>query len=478
MNQYERALSARLVLSVVATGIMSFSGVVVETAMNVTFPALMAEFGVGTSTVQWITTGYLLVLSAIIPASAWLQRRFTTRTLFTAAVALFAAGTLLAAFSPAFSFLLAGRLVQGVGTGIALPLMFNIVLEQAPFDRMGLMMGVASLITAIAPAIGPSVGGLIVEQFGWRTIFIALLPLLACSFAMGVCSIRQTRETERTPFRTVDWLVLAAAFSCFVFATSGASDAGWLSVRTGALLAATAALLAVFVVRSAHADRPLVRVEVFRCRAFCASLGAIVLIQFICLGLGYLIPNFAQMSLGQNAFVAGCLLLPGCALAAVMTPFSGRLLDRLGARPPIIAGCVSIVACTALFSLLAPRLSPALIAVVYLLFSFGQGAAFGNTMTNGIRQLPEPLSADGNAVVNTFQQLAGALGTSVVSTVVATAQAGATDLAAATADGTAQSFLLLCALALCALGCSLAALFGRRRRTPRRGREANAAAAR
>ena len=152
-GEFEKKIDAKLVLSILAAGIMSFSGVVVETAMNVTFPTLMKEFGIGTSMVQWITTGYLLILAVIIPASSYLKKRFTTKALFVTAISLFIVGTVMAAVTPVFSLLLVGRLIQGVGTGIALPLMFNIVLEQVPEDKLGFMMGLASLITAMAPAV-------------------------------------------------------------------------------------------------------------------------------------------------------------------------------------------------------------------------------------------------------------------------------------------------------------------------------------
>ena len=164
MNTIEKKIDAKLILSIIAAGIMSFSGVVVETAMNVTFPTLMKEFNIDTSTVQWITTGYLLVLACIIPASSYLKKRFTTKSLFVTAICLFIIGTVMAAAAPVFSLLLAGRLIQGIGTGIALPLMFNIVLEQVPEERLGLMMGIASLITAMAPAVGPSVVSTIVAS--------------------------------------------------------------------------------------------------------------------------------------------------------------------------------------------------------------------------------------------------------------------------------------------------------------------------
>ena len=213
MKESEKKIDGKLVLSILAAGIMSFSGVVVETAMNVTFPTLMEEFGIGTSTVQWITTGYLLVLAIIIPASSYLKKRFTTKSLFVTAVCLFIIGTVMAAAAPVFPVLLAGRLIQGVGTGIALPMMFNIVLEQVPEDRLGLMMGIASLITAMAPAVGPSLGGVIVSWFGWRMIFVVLLPLLVLSFIFGVTSIRQVTETKKISFQVVDYLLIAVGFA-------------------------------------------------------------------------------------------------------------------------------------------------------------------------------------------------------------------------------------------------------------------------
>lgn len=231
MHEREKRIDARLILSIIATGMMSFAGVVVETAMNITFPTLMREFQIGTSTVQWITTGYLLVLAIIIPASSYLKRRFTTKALFATAMTLFMLGTILSAITPVFSLLLLGRLIQGIGTGVALPLMFNIVLEQVPKKQLGLMMGVASLITAMAPAIGPSIGGMIVTLFGWRMIFIVLLPFLAVALVMGLYSIRQVSPIEKISFNWPDYLCLAIGFSCFIFATSTASAAGWGSPR-------------------------------------------------------------------------------------------------------------------------------------------------------------------------------------------------------------------------------------------------------
>lgn len=447
-NSSTRVLDARLLFSIIAAGIMSFSGVVVETAMNVTFPTLMHEFNIGTSLVQWITTGYLLVLALIIPTSAYLKRRFATRSLFTSAISSFLAGTLLAAWSPYFNILLIGRLLQGIGTGIALPMMFNIILEQVPGERLGFMIGIASLITAMAPAVGPSLGGMIVSYFGWRMIFISLLPFLLLSAILGIKNIRQAGKLEQISFNF--------GFSSLIFATSIASDFGWFSIEVLALFAICLIALTAFYKQSLNSNAPLLRVEIFRYLPYTLSTASLLLVGFICLGLGFLIPNYAQLVSHTDAFTAGCLLLPGCIIGAMLAPISGRLLDKFGAKRPILLGNASILVSVICYSLYPSELSSLLFIIFYLFFAFGQGFSMGTIMTNGLSQLPEELNADGNAAMNTLLQLAGAVGTAVISTIVATAQAAdPANIAHATMLGSRHGFFVLTISAVLILCCSL-----------------------
>ena len=454
-NTYKK-VDLKLILAIVATGLMSFSGVVVETAMNVTFPTLMRQFQIGTSAVQWITTGYLLVLAVIIPASSFLKKRFTTKALFIAADLCFIAGTILAAFTPNFALLLVGRLIQGMGTGIALPLMFNIVLEQVPASKLGLMMGVASLITAAAPAVGPSLGGWIVTHFGWRMIFMALLPILLLALVMGSACIRQVTAVERVRFDWLGYGLLAVSFASFIFAASLAGTKGWLSFPVLGCFALSAATILLFYQHSRKTAAPIIQLDIFGCKPFVLSVLVLVLVQFICLGLSFLIPNYAQLTAGADPFAAGCLLLPGCILGALLAPFGGKLFDRFGAKKPILFGNGCILTAMLCYSIWAERLSLLMFLIFYIAFAVGQGFSVGNTMTNGLKQLPERLNADGNAVINTLQQLAGAIGTSVVTTLVAAEQAKLSeDLAQATMLGSQKAFLLLCTLAVLILVCSL-----------------------
>lgn len=298
----------RLLGKIFATGMMSFCGVVSETSMNVTFPALMNEFGIDTSMVQWVTTGYLLVLSLVITLSSYLKRNFTQRTLFLTAISCFIVATVLCAWSPCFAMLIGGRALQGIGTGIALPLMFNIVMEESPKERLGMFMGIATLITAMAPAVGPVYGGFVVEHLSWRYIFTFLLIPLFFSLVVGVILFKKRSIVARSHFHIFDYLLIVVAYSAFIFAMVSASHCGWLSITVMGLLVVCILASFYLVRRSKDEPSPLLRFEVFEHAKFVLGLFGILAVQFSTLAIGYAIPNYSQLVNHTGAFLAGSLL--------------------------------------------------------------------------------------------------------------------------------------------------------------------------
>ncbi|TYG34643.1 multidrug efflux MFS transporter [Lonepinella koalarum] len=447
-------ISSKLLLSIFATGIMAFSGIVSETAMNVTFPTLMKEFDVGTSTVQWLTTGYLLMLALVVPLSSFLKKRFSAKDLFLFAIALFIGATIYAGLSTQFAYLLIARLIQGGATGIALPLMFNIIITQAPKQKIGMLMGIATLIVAMAPAVGPVLGGVVIDFYGWRMVFFLLLPLLFLALAAGIFAISPTNSPEKVRFDFIGYFLLAVSFASFIFATEKTAHYGWFDPLVLGLLVLSLVALSGFVLKAKQGKNPLIHLAVFQYKPFVLSLLFILSIQFNVLALGYLIPNYAQIATHSSAFIAGFLLLPGCLVGAFIAPFSGKLLDRMGAKKPILQGAVLIVLSLTLFSVFGQQLSTILIMLFYLIYAIGQGFSVGNMMTNGLRQLPVELSADGNAVINTLQQLAGATGTSVVASIVANQQQKI-DLTQGTMLGSQQAFILLMLFSVFGLFCAV-----------------------
>ena len=444
-------MNSKTLRAVTATGILSFAGIVVETAMNVAFPTLMRDFHVSTSAVQWLTTGYLLVLALVIPTSSFLKRSFKTKNLFVISNLFFILGTMAAMFAPSFAIILLGRLIQGIGTGIALPLMFNIIVEQVPISKTGTVMGFANLIIAIAPAVGPTMGGFIVKMFGWRVIFLVLLPLLVISLILGMTSITQKSAIEHLKFDFISWIILAIAFSSLVFATNQASISGWLDWRVIVLLLVSVLAILGFYKYSKKPHHPLIRANVLLNWRFDLSTIALMISQFSILGTSFLLPNFAQLSLHQNAFVAGLLLLPGTTLGIFLSLLGGKMYDVLGARKPIMLGFSLYAIATLLFSIFMPKMTIWMIIIFFAIAIMGQAFSSGNTMTSGLHQVEDQFSTDANAVLNTVQQLAGALGTSIVATIVAEHQSATHQIALGTTTGVRTAFCLLFILQLIAL---------------------------
>ena len=444
-------MNSKTLRAVTATGILSFAGIVVETAMNVAFPTLMRDFHVSTSAVQWLTTGYLLVLALVIPTSSLLKRSFKTKNLFVISNLFFILGTMAAMFAPSFAIILLGRLIQGIGTGIALPLMFNIIVEQVPISKTGTVMGFANLIIAIAPAVGPTMGGFIVKMFGWRVIFLVLLPLLVISLILGMTSITQKSAIEHLKFDFISWIILAIAFSSLVFATNQASISGWLDWRVIVLLLVSVLAILGFYKYSKKPHHPLIRTNVLLNWRFDLSTIALMISQFSILGTSFLLPNFAQLSLHQNAFVAGLLLLPGTTLGIFLSLLGGKMYDVLGARKPIMLGFSLYAIATLLFSIFMPKMTIWMIIIFFAIAIMGQAFSSGNTMTSGLHQVEDQFSTDANAVLNTVQQLAGALGTSIVATIVAEHQSTVHQIAFGTMTGVRTAFCLLFILQLIAL---------------------------
>lgn len=443
MNQTDR-IDKRVYAAILATGLMSFSGVIVETAMNITFLTLMKEFDITTNMVQWMTSIYLLIVAIIVPLSAILKKSFATKKLFLCANLLFITGALIDALAGSFAFLLMGRAIQGIGTGIALPLMFNIILEQVPQSKIGFMMGLANMITGIAPAIGPTFGGIVVSSLGWRWVFYFLLPLLVISLLLGIWGSEQKSAIERQKIDGISFAGIAMMFSGLIFGFSNLSSGQFLSWQVGGALLFGLIGMIVLIVRSLKIAVPILNLRLFNNQAFAGHVLGFFLTQIISLGFAFLLPNYIQMVNGNSALLAGLLVLPAGFMGAFFGPFGGKLLDQYGPRKPILAGFTSCVISLVLFAAFSRQLSNMFIMLIYILYMGGMGACMGCVMTSALNTLQVKERTQGNAIMNTLQQFAGAMGTSLSATVVAQSQYHLhVGTAKATAIGTQHAFIML-----------------------------------
>ena len=462
-NGGKQPVEPKLVVAVVALAILTFLGILSETSLNIAYSTLMEEFGIGASVVQWLTTGYLLLLSVAIPSSPFMVRRFATRTLFVAAVTIFTAGTVIGALAVNFPMLLAARLVMALGTGISLPLITNIILEKAPLEQRGAMLGIVSLVTCAAPAIGPVFGGVVMEWLNWHWIFYTMLPFLVLSFFLGMASVPEIRhpgDAEQATISVPSLLLVALGLAGLIVAVSFFAEwnGDW---RFWSTLVVAVAVLAIFVAVQLRMEHPLIEVRAFGYAGF--SLGMLILLMASggVLGLNFLLPILLQRGFGHGSLVAALILLPGAVVGAIAAPMIGGALKSHFPPKFILCGFVGVTVMD--IALIMGHANVWVVAVAYALFMASSGFVLVPDQTHALNQLPARLNADGSAVMNTVQQLAGAIGTAVASALITEFAASAARSGASQSDsyleGFASSMWVIAGLAVA--GVVLAALMFR-----------------
>lgn len=420
-----------LLAAVIATGLLSFSGVLIETAMNVTFPILIDQFHINPSTVQWVTTMYLLVIAIMVPLTNFLLKKFAIKPLFIIANLFFILGLTLDLIAPNFTTLLVGRFFQGFGTGIGLPLMFHIILNFAPLAKRGLMMGIGTLTTSIAPAIGPTYGGLLTTNYSWHYIFLFLLPVLVVSLIIGLYAIPLQKVNTASTLDVAHLASLAIFFTGMLMFLNEPTQLLNIGLLMIGLLAG-----GYSIYRANSSAEPLLRLNVFKNRAYTTALLSFLAIQALFLGGSFIIPTFIQISLGYNAFIAGVVMVPGALVSALLAPVAGRLLDQVGAKKPIIGGLTITALGVVILILACIEQSIGLLICAHVIYSIGTGFAYSNLMTAGMNAIPTAEYGDGSTVFNTLQQFIGAVATTVVATIITITQAYYATLSTGTSYGT------------------------------------------
>lgn len=415
-----KSVSLRTKLSIVAVGLLSFVGILVETSMNVTFPTLIRTMGVSLGTVQWLTTAYLLVVTIVMSSTAYVLKRFNPRPLFLCAVAICLVGGVMCLFAPTFSVLLAGRLLQAIATGISTPLMFQIIFARIPREKVGVYTGFASVIISLAPALGPTYGGVLTSLWSWRAIFIGILPLLIIIAILGAATISgKGAGTNGAHFDFIGMIILAMLFGSIVFAFNDAGISGWTGRGFWLWLVASVIIASalVFYARRSHCalfDYHILKLPVLRLRLF-SYFG----LQFINIGLSLVLPLLAQTVFGSSAMAAGLMLLPGALVGAVVAPVAGRIYDKRGATLPLtfsgIMACIGL----ALLWALTDNLSVVSIALLYTIIRLAFNSGFGVAISDGSTQVTPAQKSDQNSLFSMMQQYAGSLATSVTSAVIA-----------------------------------------------------------
>ncbi len=328
-------------LAVLLSG--AFVAILNETLLNVALEEILVDFSISRSSVQWLTTGYMLVIGSLVPVSAYFVQRFTTRQLFFAAMGFFTIGTLIAGFSPVFTVLLIGRLIQAIGTAIMIPLLTNIVLAVIPIERRGAAMGMIGLVIMFAPAIGPTLSGIIVQNLSWRWLFFFVLPISGFSMIYGYFVLKNViRQTNPTiDIISVILSILGFGGIVFGFGSAGEGEGGWLDPEVVLSLVIGSISLALFVWRQIKLKTPMLDMRVFRYSMFSLALVLMIIVMMTMFAMMLVLPMYLRSVLVFSAVLTGLVLLPGGLINGAISPIMGRLFDKFGPRVLLIPGLAS-----------------------------------------------------------------------------------------------------------------------------------------
>ncbi|TWT07671.1 MULTISPECIES: MDR family MFS transporter [Planococcaceae] len=395
--------------------IVGFVGMFSETALNIAMTNLMDVFQITAATAQWLTTGFLLTLGILMPVSGLLLQKFTTRQLFVSSLISSIAGTLIAALAFNFEMLMFARVLQAVGMGLLLPLLFNTILVIYPPEKRGAAMGFVGLVIMFAPATGPTIGGLLIQYFTWHYIFWFSLPLLVVGLLIGLKYLENVTEVTKPRIDLLSIALSTIGFGgvVFGFSKAGEGSEGWTSTVVVASIVVGLVALVLFVLRQTSMKDPMLNLSVFKYPMYVIGLLLVLICMMIIMSSMIILPMFLQTGAGFSVFIAGLMLLPGSALNGILSPLVGRLFDKYGPTWLVIPGLVLVAVMLWFFATLSPASSVAFIVLLHIGLMVGISLIWMPAQTNGLNQLPPALYPHGTAVLNTLQQVMGAIGTAV-----------------------------------------------------------------
>lgn len=430
----------------------TFIGMFSETSLNIALPILSQSFAVDTSLMQWMVIGYMLVIGLVLPFVSFLMKWFPVRSLTLFALGAFFAGCIVSGVANNFAILLFGRMLQGIGTGLLLPMMFAMVLEIFPPHKIGAMMGLTALIIMFAPAIGPTLSGIILGAFSWRWLFFIFAIILLIGFLFAWKCMISPYELTKTPFDFLSFLTSCVGFGGLVVGVGLSSVYGWLSLPVISLLIIGIICILFYIYRQCKIDTPVLNLRAFQISQFCIG-SILVMIDFgITLSTMYLLPQYIQNGMLLPVAMTGMIMLPGGIVNALVSLLAGNLYDKIGAKLPARLGfLLSIIG--SLLLMLTTKESPIFyIILCHILLMIGVPLAMSPSQSAALNSLPPALSSDGSTILNTMQQVLGAVCTAIATSLLGIGQqaylADGSDLASAFTQGAHYGFAFAFILAI------------------------------
>lgn len=437
----------------------TFVTVLNQTVVTPAQPSIMAEMGIDAATVQWLTTGFTLVNAIMIPVTAYLTDKHSTKALYIISLAIFAVGSLLAGIAPNFAVLLVGRLLQAAGAGILMPMVMTVLMLTFPPERRGSAMGIFGIVIAFAPAIGPSVAGLVIDSFGWRILFYAIAALIAVVIAVSVFALKRTEPLNPAAhLDKISVVMSTVGFGALLYGFSTIGSVG-LNVSDSIITLVGLVVLVLFFRRQLKMEQPMLNVRVLANRRFLIGTVIGMIVQASLLAAGVLMPIYLQSYMGYSATVSGLVIMPGAILMGIMNPFAGRLFDKYGPRVLSIIGLTVLTVSTVGFATLTSATNVVWITIIYTVRMFSLSLVNMPITTWAMNALDNKVLNHGTSVNNTLRQVSGSLGTALLVSIdafVAGSMSGSMGTVEAGILGVNAAFFAAVVLSAIALGLTIA----------------------
>ena len=394
----------------------AFIAVLNNTLLNIALPAIMQEFSVSPSAVQWLTTGYMLVNGILIPASAFFIQKYTNRRLYLMAIGLFTLGTALAIFAPTFLTLVIARMLQAAGSALMMPLLMNIMLVSFPIEKRGTAMGFFGLVMIVAPAIGPTLSGWVLEHYTWRALFVIVLPFTIAILILAFFKLKNVMPTRDMVLDKLSITLSTIGFGGILYGFSAAGDQGWDHPSVYLTIIVGTIALIWFITKQLRMKDPMLDFRIYRYPMFALASVISIILSISLFSAMILTPLYVQTVRGIGPLDAGLLMLPGAIIMGLMSPITGRLFDKYGPRALAVTGLTITVVMTYLLSRLGVNDGYYYIMALYTIRMFGISMVMMPIMTNGLNELPMHANPHGTALNNTLQQVSGAIGSALLLT--------------------------------------------------------------
>lgn len=414
MGESRKNRSGIVAILIIGAFITSLAQMVLTSAL----PSIMSTFNVTTSSAQWLTTTYMLVLGIMIPSTAYLVNRFPIKGLFMISMGLFLVGCIVSITANNFIFMVLSRVLQAIGAGIITQLVQVAMINLYPKEERGKAMGIYGFAIGVAPAIGPLVSGYIIDSFGWRFIFYILAIITILDMIFAVILLKSFMENKPSKLEVISLILSSLGFGGLLIGVTNigtytiASPLTYIPILIGLIS------LVLFVIRQFKVEDPLLDLRVFKIRNFTISIILICIVYMAMTSATMILSIYIQSARGMSAIVPGIVMLPGSIAMCILSPITGNILDKYGLRKLAISGCIMLGVGTLGFSYLEETTSIAVLTIIYTIRMIGITFLLMPVTTWGLNELKQEQIASGSAINSTLRQISGAVGSSLFVTIM------------------------------------------------------------